>query len=105
VAGNGNLLKKVAFIFVDPLHCLFSWLMMHTCPSKSQGVFQGNKMTDFTYDQAVERFNEDMSNSICDGDRKNSTQWLAERISDTECAERLRRDWMIQFRQTLRELV
>ena len=63
-----------------------------------------NDMTTFTYDQAVERFNEDMSNSICDGDRKNSTKWLAERINDTERAERLRRDWMIQFRQSMREL-
>jgi hypothetical protein len=44
VAGDGHPLKKVAFIFVDPLHLLFSWLMMHTCPSKLQGVFQGNKM-------------------------------------------------------------
>jgi hypothetical protein len=61
-------------------------------------------MTTFTYDQAVERFNEDMSNSICDGDRKNSTKWLAERINDAERAERLRRDWMVQFRQSMREL-
>jgi hypothetical protein len=62
------------------------------------------EMTNFTYDQAVERFNEDMSNSICDGDRKMATQWLAERINDTDRAERLRRDWMIQYRQSMREL-
>jgi len=61
-------------------------------------------MATFTYDQAVERFNEDMSNSICDGDRKMATQWLAERINDAERAERLRRDWMVQFRQSMREL-
>ena len=61
-------------------------------------------MTTYTYDQAVEKFNEDMSNSICDGDRKMSTQWLAKRINDTNRAEVLRRDWMIQFRQSMREL-
>ncbi len=61
-------------------------------------------MTTFTYDQAVEQFNEDMSNSICDGDRKMSTHWLAERINDAQRAERLRRDWMVQFRQSMREL-
>ena len=61
-------------------------------------------MTNFTYDQSVERFNEDMSNSICDGDRNWSTKWLAERINDMDRAERLRRDWMIQFRQSMREL-
>jgi hypothetical protein len=61
-------------------------------------------MATFTYDQAVERFNEDMSNSLCDGDRKMSTQWLAERINDAERAENLRRDWMLQFRQSMRQL-
>lgn len=61
-------------------------------------------MTTFTYDQAVERFNEDMSNSICDGDRKMATTWLAERINNTDRAEVLRRDWMIQYRQSMRQL-
>ena len=61
-------------------------------------------MTTFTYDQAVERFNEDMSNSICDGDRKMATKWLAERINNTDRAEVLCRDWMIQYRQSMREL-
>jgi hypothetical protein len=74
-------------------------------PQNFSGVFLGaSNMTTFTYDQAVERFNEDMSNSICDSDRKNSTKWLAERINDAERAERLRRDWMMQFRQSMREL-
>ena len=57
-----------------------------------------------THDQALERFNEDMSNALCDGDRKLATQWLAERIGDTDKAERLRRDWMAQYRASLREL-
>ena len=61
-------------------------------------------MTNFTYDQAVERFNEDMSNSICDDDRKMATTWLAERINNTDRAERLRRDWMIQYRQSMNQL-
>jgi hypothetical protein len=65
---------------------------------------KGNEMTTFTYDQAVERFNEDMSNSICDGDRKMATTWLAERINNTDRAEVLRRDWMIQYRQSMRQL-
>jgi len=67
-------------------------------------------MTTFTYDQAVERFNEDMSkpNSSCS--RKRGPSWpisreLAERINDAQRAERLRRDWMVQFRQFMRELV
>jgi hypothetical protein len=29
---------------------------------------------------------------------------LAERINDAQRAERLRRDWMVQFRQSMREL-
>ena len=56
------------------------------------------------YDQALERFNEDMSNAICDGDRKQAMQWLAERIGDAEKAERMRRDWMAQFRASMKEL-
>ena len=57
-----------------------------------------------TYDQALERFNDDMSNSCCDGDRKLATQWLAERIDDADKAERLRRDWMSQYRASMRDL-
>jgi hypothetical protein len=56
------------------------------------------------YDTALERFNEDMSNSICDGDRKFSTKLLADRIGDAKKAECLRRDWMEQYRQAQREL-
>jgi hypothetical protein len=56
--------------------------------------------TQWTDDEAIERFNEDMSNSICDGDRKNATAWLAKRIDNPERAERLRRDWMAQHRQS-----
>jgi len=47
-------------------------------------------------DDAIERFHRDMSNSICDGDRKWATKWLAERINDPVRAERMRRDWMLQ---------
>jgi len=57
-----------------------------------------------TYDQALERYNEDMSNSCCDGDRKFATQLLAKRIDDADKAERLRRDWMAQYRASMREL-
>lgn len=57
-----------------------------------------------TYDEALERFNEDMSNSICDGDRKQATQWLAERIGDADKAEQFRRDWMTQYRDSMRQL-
>jgi len=56
------------------------------------------------YDQALERFNEDMSNALCDGDRKLATQWLAERIGDVDKAERMRRDWTAQYRASMREL-
>ena len=57
-----------------------------------------------TYDQALERFNEDMSNSCCDGDRELATQLLAKRIDDAGKAERLRRDWMTQYRASMRDL-
>lgn len=56
------------------------------------------------YDKALERFNEDMSNSIYDEDRKMATKWLADRIGDPEKAERWRRDWMAQYRASMREL-
>ena len=59
--------------------------------------------TDWTEDEAIDRFNEDMSNSICDGDRKFSTSLLANRLGDAERAERLRRDWMAQQRHAARE--
>jgi hypothetical protein len=55
------------------------------------------------YDKAIDRFNEDMSNSVYDSDRKLATQWLAERIGDADKAERLRRDWMAQYWATARE--
>lgn len=57
-----------------------------------------------TQQEAIERFNEDMSNCIYDEDRKMATQWLAERIGDAGKAERLRRDWMAQYRASMREL-
>ena len=57
-----------------------------------------------TYDEAIERFNIDMSNSIDSGDRKFATKLLAQRIGDKEKAERLRRDWMEQQRQSQREM-
>jgi hypothetical protein len=57
-----------------------------------------------TYDQALEQFNDDMSNSCCDGDRKFATQLLAKRIDDADKAERLRRDWMSQYRASMRDL-
>lgn len=56
------------------------------------------------YDKAIELFNQDMSNSCCDGDRKQATQWLADRIGDADKAERLRRDWMAQYRASMREI-
>lgn len=60
--------------------------------------------TDWTYDEAIERFNEDMSNAIDYGDRKFATSLLATRIADTERADRLSRDWVAQQRQTAREV-
>lgn len=59
--------------------------------------------TVWTYDEAIDRFNEDMSNSCDDGDRKFSTSLLAQRIGDGTKAETLRRDWMAQQRQAARE--
>lgn len=56
------------------------------------------------YDTALERFNIDMSNSLCDGDRKFATRLLAKRIGDARKAEQFRRDWMIQYRESMREL-
>lgn len=47
-------------------------------------------------DEALMCFERDMHNSICDGDRKLATSWLAERIADPVQAEQLRRDWMAQ---------
>lgn len=60
--------------------------------------------TEWTDDEAIERFNDDMSNSIDYGDRKFSTKLLADRIGDAERAERLCRDWMAQQRQAAREV-
>ena len=59
--------------------------------------------TEWTEDEALERFNEDMSNSIDYGDRKFSTELLAKRLHDVERAERLSRDWMAQQRHAARE--
>jgi hypothetical protein len=59
--------------------------------------------TEWTEGEALERFNEDMSNSIDYGDRKFSTELLAKRLGDAARAERLSRDWMTQQRQAARE--
>jgi hypothetical protein len=60
--------------------------------------------TEWTEDEAIERFNEDMSNSIDYGDRKFSTELLAKRLGDSERAERMCHDWMAQQRQVAREV-
>lgn len=57
-----------------------------------------------TYDEAIERFHADMSNSVYDEDRKQSTAWLAERIGDADKAARLYRDWMAQHWADMRAL-
>lgn len=60
--------------------------------------------TEMTRDQAIDRFNEDMSNSIDDGDRNYATMLLAKRIGDSDKAEDLRSAWMAQYRDTLRQM-
>jgi hypothetical protein len=60
--------------------------------------------TEWADDEAIERFNEDMSNSIDYSDRKFSTELLAKRLGDAARAERLCRDWMAQQRQAAREV-
>lgn len=57
-----------------------------------------------TYDEALERFNEEMSNACCASDRKQATKQLAKIIGDAAKAERLRRDWMDQYRATNQEM-
>lgn len=57
-----------------------------------------------TYDEAIERFHADMSNSLYDADRQQATAWLADRIGDADKAERLRRDWMAQHWADMRAL-
>ena len=49
--------------------------------------------TDWTFVEAIDRFNADMSNSCDDGDRKLATTLLAKRLGDTERAAQLRREW------------
>jgi len=55
------------------------------------------------FDEAIDRFHADMSNACCDGDRKLATALLAKRIGSADKAETLRRDWMAQSHQALRE--
>lgn len=57
-----------------------------------------------THEQALEQFNLDMSHSINHADRQFAIGLLAKRIGDAERAKRMADAWMIQHRQTLREL-
>lgn len=56
------------------------------------------------YEEAVDMFNNDMSSSCNDDDRKHATVKLGLRIGSIAKAETLRRDWMLQFNETQREL-
>ena len=57
-----------------------------------------------TRDEAIEQFNEDMSNACTDADRKQATWALAERLCSMAEAQRLCRDWMAQQDQAAREV-
>ncbi len=65
---------------------------------------------EWTEDEAIERFNEDMSNSICDGDRKMATRWFTQRLEkagvdfSSERVGKTYSAWMEQFWKTKREL-
>lgn len=59
--------------------------------------------TEWTEDEALERFHEDMSNSCDYGDRKLSTEWLAKRLGNADRAEQFYEDWMAQQRQAVYE--
>lgn len=56
-----------------------------------------------TYDEALDRFNDEMSNAVTDKDRTDATTDLAIRIGDAHKAESLRDAWMQQYNESLRE--
>lgn len=49
-----------------------------------------------TRDEAIEQFNERMSNAITAADREEATRLLAGRLCSMADAQRLCRDWMAQ---------
>jgi hypothetical protein len=56
-----------------------------------------------TRDEAIEQFNDRMSNACTQADRDEATRLLAGRLCSMADAQRLCRDWMTQQRQAARE--
>ena len=56
-------------------------------------------------DEAIEQFNEEMSNACDNFDRLLAETKLSERIGSATEAHQLRRDWMAQQRQAAREMM
>ena len=56
-----------------------------------------------TRDEAIEQFNERMSNACTAADREHATLLLAQRLCSMTDAQRLCRDWMAQQEQAARE--
>lgn len=64
--------------------------------------------TEWTEDQAIERFNDDMSNATDSGDRKLAAHWLAHRLEQTgmtktratERAAAMKSAWLEQLRNS-----
>ncbi len=56
-----------------------------------------------TRDEAIEQFNERMSNACTQADRDHATRLLAQRLCSMADAQRLCRDWMAQQDQAARE--
>jgi hypothetical protein len=58
---------------------------------------------ELTRDQAIDQFNEDMSNACTKADRDEATSALAGRINSMADAQRLCGDWLAQQQQAARE--
>lgn len=56
-----------------------------------------------TRDEAIDQFNERMSNSCTAADREHATRLLAQRLCSMADARRLCRDWMAQQRAAAKE--
>lgn len=58
-----------------------------------------------TRDEAIDQFNERMSNACTAADRAEATRLLAGRLCSMADAQRLCRDWMAQQQQAAREVL
>ena len=54
-------------------------------------------------DEAIEQFNERMSNACGQADRDRATKLLAQSLGSAAAAQRLRQDWMAQQKAAAQE--